>query len=91
MAPFVTGVDKLDEEIAAVRNDWEVDDLIDDEQRKTAEEPEFLAQSSFVFCLGKGPDDIGEARPIARSPAATSFVRTLQSGSVSSSKSRHFI
>ena len=63
-ALFVTGVDELKEEIAAAWHDWEVADLVDDEQGEAAEELDFLTQNSLAFCLGEGADDIGEAAEI---------------------------
>jgi hypothetical protein len=80
-ALFVTGVDELKEEIAAVRNDREIADLIDDEQSEAAEEPDFLAQNSFAFGLGESADDIGEAAEVDAGPrnrkAAGRYSRSL--------------
>jgi hypothetical protein len=74
MAPFiVTGVDELEEEIAAAWNDWEVADLVDDEQGEAAEKPDFLAQDSLAFSLGEGADDISESAEVDAASGLNSF------------------
>ena len=50
-ALFVAGVDELEEQIAAAGNDGQVADFVDDEQGKSAEEPDLLAQGAFTSGL----------------------------------------
>ena len=59
-ALFVSGVDELEEQVAAAGNDREVADLVDDEQGEAAEVSDSLAQRAFAFGLGERSDDVGE-------------------------------
>jgi hypothetical protein len=43
-APLVTGVDQLKEQAAAVGDDRQVADLVDDQERGTAEEADLVVQ-----------------------------------------------
>ena len=49
---FVPGVDELEEEIAAAGRDWEVADLVDDEQREPAVVADPLVKSAVAFGPG---------------------------------------
>ena len=69
-ALFVAGVDELEEQIAAAGNDRQVADFVDDEQCKSAEEPDLLAQGAFTFGLGERADEVGERGEV---DAATGF------------------
>ena len=69
-ALFVAGVDELEEQIAATGNDRQVADFVDDEQCKSAEEPDLLAQGAFTFGLGERADEVGERGEV---DAATGF------------------
>src|SRR5579863_3184523 len=62
-ALFVASVDELEEEIAA-GNDWEVADLVDNEQDEAAEESDSLAQSALSFGPGERGDDLGEGAEV---------------------------
>ena len=87
-AAFVAGVDQLEEQVACPRADTEVADLIDDQQRRSAEIADALAQASFAFGTGEAVDDIGERGEVdaaaradrlelrARSPDDSSRCRT---------------
>src|SRR5205807_600888 len=44
--------------------DGEIDDLIDDQQRRTAEVSDALAQATFSVGLGERIDDVGERREV---------------------------
>ena len=59
-ALLVASVDELEEQVASASADGEIADLIDDQQRAAAEEPDALAQATFSIGLGQGIDDIGE-------------------------------
>ena len=59
-ALFVAGVDELEEQVAAAGGDWQVADLVDDEQRTAAQEAYFLAQCALAFGLGEDGDKIGQ-------------------------------
>ena len=65
---LVTGVDELEEQVAAAGNDRQVADLIDDEQREAAEEADFLAQSTLALGLGEGADQVGERGEVDAAP-----------------------
>ena len=47
-ALLVAGVDQLEEQVAGAGADGEIADLIDDQQRRTAEEADALAQAPFA-------------------------------------------
>jgi hypothetical protein len=55
---FVAGVDELEEEASAIRGDWQVADLVDDQERGAAEEADLVTQPAFALRLGEGGDDI---------------------------------
>jgi hypothetical protein len=42
------------------RNDWQISDLVHDQERGPAKESDALAQLSFPFGLGESTDDVGE-------------------------------
>ena len=71
-APLITGVDELEEQIAAARNDREVADFVDNEQGEAAEVSDSLAQSALAFGPGERGDDVGEGAEV---DAAASFHR----------------
>jgi hypothetical protein len=71
-ALFVPGVDELEEEIAAAGRDWEVADLVDDEQRDAAVVADPPAKSAIAFGLGERGDDVGERTEV---DAAAGFDR----------------
>ena len=50
-APLVAGVDQLEEQIAGAGPDGEIADLIDDQQRRAAEEADAFAQAAFASAL----------------------------------------
>ena len=52
-APFVAGVDELEEEIAAARRDGEVADLVDDEQGEAAVVADPVARGAVAFSPGR--------------------------------------
>lgn len=60
-AALVARVDELEEQVAATLNDWQVADLVNDEERRPAQEPDPLAQLAFAFGLGQNADDVGKA------------------------------
>jgi hypothetical protein len=60
-AALVARVDELEEQVAATLNDWQVPDLVNDEERRPAQEPDPFAQLAFAFGLGQNADDVGKA------------------------------
>jgi hypothetical protein len=61
MAPFfISGVDQLEEQVAATWSDRQVADFVDDQQRAAAQEADFLAQGALAFSLGEDSDEIGK-------------------------------
>ena len=71
-ALLVTGVDELEEQIAAAGNDREVADFVDNEQGEAAEVSDSLAQSALSFGPGERGDDVGEGAEV---DAAAGFHR----------------
>ena len=69
-ALLVAGVDELEEQIAAAVNDRQVTDLIDDQEREAAEEPDLLAKGASALGLGERADEITERGEV---DAAASF------------------
>lgn len=59
-ALLVAGVDELEEEIAATGNDRQVADLVDDQERGSAEMPEALAELSLPLSGCQRGNDVGE-------------------------------
>lgn len=59
-AAFVASVDQLKEQVAATGDDRQIADLVDDQQREPAEEPQALAQRALALGLGERGDEIGE-------------------------------
>ncbi|GEM_PF-6241605 len=59
-ALFIAGVDELKEQVAATWGDRQVADFVDDQQRTTAQEADFLTQGAFAFGFGEGGDEIGK-------------------------------
>src|SRR5258708_36654527 len=60
-AALVARVDELEEQVAATSNDWKVSDLVNNEERRPAQEPDPFAQLAFAFGLGQNADDVGKA------------------------------
>src|SRR5258705_5255158 len=60
-AALVARVDELEEQVAATLNDWKVSDLVNDEERRPAQEPDPFAQLAFAFGLGQNAADVGKA------------------------------
>jgi hypothetical protein len=60
MAPFVSCVDELEEEVSAARHDREIADLVDNKQGGAAQIPDPLAQLPFAFGFRQRSDDVGE-------------------------------
>jgi hypothetical protein len=67
-AALIAGVDQLEEQVAAALDDRQVADLIDDQQRRPAEEPDPLPQVSFPLRLGQRADDVGQGREVDAAP-----------------------
>ena len=63
---LIARVDELEEQIAAAVDDGQIADLIDDQQRGPAEEPNALLQSAFPVLLVHGG-----LRPSGLAPAET--------------------
>ena len=59
-ALLVTGIDQLEEQVAATGCDWQVADLVDDQQRGAAKEANAFTQGALAFGLGKLGDEISE-------------------------------
>ena len=59
-APLVSSVDQLEEQAAAIGDDWQVADLIDDQERSAAEEADLVAQPALALGLGERGDKVGE-------------------------------
>jgi hypothetical protein len=57
---LVTGVDELEEEIAAAGCHREISDLIDDQQGEATEEADLFVEHALALGLCEGPDQIGE-------------------------------
>lgn len=57
---FVSGVEELEEQVAAARRDREISDLVDDEQGGAAQEANPFAQRALAFSLGQRSDQIGK-------------------------------
>ena len=52
-APLVAGVDQLEEQVAAIGDDRQVADLVDDQERGAAEEADLVAQPALALGLGR--------------------------------------
>jgi hypothetical protein len=52
-ALFVAGVDQLKEQAAAIGDDRQVADLVDNQERGAAEEADLVAQRTFALRLGQ--------------------------------------
>ena len=60
-APLITGVDELEEQIAAARNDREVADFVDNGAGRSGRSTsDLFAQSALAFGPGERGDDVGE-------------------------------
>jgi len=57
---FVARIDQLEEQIAAAKYNREIADLIDDQKRWSAVEPEPLAQGAFALCFRQSADQVGK-------------------------------
>lgn len=59
-ALLVSGVDELEEEIAAAGNDRQVADLVDDQEGRPAEIAQALPELTFPLSRGQRGNDVGE-------------------------------
>ena len=67
-AALVAGVDELEEEVATAGDDRQVADLVDDQQRGSAEDADALAQQTLPLGLGERSDDVGEGGEVDAAP-----------------------
>ena len=63
-ALLVSGVEELEEEIAAPGHDGEIADLVDHKERRTAKEAQTFAKASLPFCLGKARNEFGQGAEV---------------------------
>jgi hypothetical protein len=59
-APFIASIDQLEEQTAAIGEDRQVADLIDDQECGAAEEANLVAQPALVLGLGERGDEVGK-------------------------------
>ena len=59
-ALLVSGIDELEEQIAAAGRDRQVSDLVDDQQRGSGQEADAFPELAFALGLGQRGDDVGE-------------------------------
>jgi len=57
---LVARVDELEEQVAAAVGDRQVADLVDNEERGSAEPTDAFMQLAFALGLDEGADDVGE-------------------------------
>ena len=69
-AALVTCVDQLEEQIARPGADRQIANLVDDQQRCPAQEPDTLAERALAFGPGQRGDDVGERREVDAAPGA---------------------
>jgi hypothetical protein len=67
-APLVASVDQLEEQAAAIGDDRQVADLVDDQKRGTAEEADLVAQPALALGLGECGDEVGERDEVDAAP-----------------------
>ena len=70
---LVARVDELEEQVATTLNDRQVPDLINDEERRPAQEPDPFAQLAFAFGPGQNADDVGKACKVDAAAGLHSF------------------
>src|SRR5262245_19919159 len=58
---LIAGIDELEEQVAAARNDRQISDFVHDQERGPAKESDALPQLPFPFGLGVRSADVGEA------------------------------
>src|SRR3954462_15091192 len=63
-APLVPGIHQLEEQIAPARDDRQVADLVDDQEREPAEEADLLAQGALPFGFRQGPHEVGQRHEV---------------------------
>ena len=68
---FIARIDQLEEQVATAGYDREIADLIDDQERWPAVEPEPLAQGAFTFCFRQSADQVGKRNDDTLFPALT--------------------
>src|SRR6201996_7475725 len=59
-ALLVAGIDQLEEQVATTWGDWQVADLVDDQQRGSAKEANAFTQAAFAFGLGELGNEVRE-------------------------------
>ena len=62
------GVDQLEEQAAAVGDDRQVADLVDDQQGGAAEEADLIAQPALALGLGERGNEVGERDEVDAAP-----------------------
>jgi hypothetical protein len=70
---LIAGIDRLEEQIAAAGNDRQISDLVDNQERGSAQETDTLTQLSFPFSLCQDADDIGQAGKVDAAARFHSF------------------
>jgi hypothetical protein len=71
-ALFVSGVDELEEQVSAAGDDWQISNLVDDQQSEAAEVADALSQRAVAFGLGERRDDVRQRTEV---DAAAGFDR----------------
>ena len=61
---FVSGVDQLEEQVGAAVGDWEIADLVDDQERGAAIEADLLDQASLAFGAAERFDQLGKGAAV---------------------------
>src|SRR6187200_405762 len=67
-AALVARVDQLEEQAAAVGDDRQITDLIDDQQGSAAEEADLVAQPALALGLGKRGNQVGKGDEVDAAP-----------------------
>jgi hypothetical protein len=67
-APLVAGVDQLEDQAAAIGDDRQVADLVDDQERGTTEEADLVVQPALALRLGQRADEVGERDEVDAAP-----------------------
>jgi hypothetical protein len=67
-APLVARVDQLEEQAATIGDDWQVANLVDDQERSAAEEADLVAQPALALGLGERGDEVGEGDEVDAAP-----------------------
>jgi hypothetical protein len=65
---LIARVDELEEQIAAAVDDGQIADLIDDQQRGAAEEPDALLQTAFALRPSQMAEQIGQCAEVDAAP-----------------------